>query len=68
MTTRCTAHRTETDPADPEVLWSLLVAPGRRSLMLCDVGHYVAVTGSELLLNILLAWPDAQSLGAGGAN
>ncbi len=72
MTTRCAVHRTETDPPAPEVLWSLLVAPGHKALMLCDAadaGHYVEVTGSALPLDVLLGWPDAQSLAASaGAN
>jgi hypothetical protein len=61
MTTRCTAHRTEADPADPEVLWSLLVAPGHKTFILCDAGHYVEVTGPALPLDVLLGWPDAQT-------
>jgi hypothetical protein len=64
MTTRCNAHRTETDPADPEVLWSLLVAPGHEALILCDSGHYVEVTGSVLPLDVLLGWTDAQTASA----
>ncbi len=69
MTTRCAVHRTEADPPTPEILWSLLVAPGHTALMLCDAGHYVEVTGVALPLGVLLGWPDAQSPGASaGAN
>jgi len=64
MTTRCSIHRTETDPADPEVLWSLLVAPGHKALVLCDAGHYVEVTGPALPLDVLLGWADAQTASA----
>jgi hypothetical protein len=66
MTTRCARHRTESDPANPEVLWALTVQPGHKALILCDSGHYVEVTGSALPLDVLLGWPDAQDLSAVG--
>ncbi len=65
MTTVCAAHRTDLDPLGPEVLWSLLVAPGHKALMLCDFGHYVEVIGSALPLDVMLGWPDAQTTSAG---
>lgn len=59
MTTVCALHRTELDPPFPEVLWSLLVEPGHKALMLCDSGHYVEVQGPPVPLAVLLGGYEA---------